>query len=72
MIEEVAMSVVHTTDSAISKRGVPVDLSVPWFAPEDIKEGRKLHEQIGEAIRFHEKLLLGYCQVNENSSGDRR
>lgn len=29
-----------------------------WFAPKDIKGGRKLHEQIGEAIRFHEKLLL--------------
>jgi hypothetical protein len=29
-----------------------------WFAPHDIKSGRKLHEQIDEAIRLHDKLLL--------------
>jgi uncharacterized protein YjbI with pentapeptide repeats len=29
-----------------------------WFAPEDVKGGRKLHEQINEAIRLHDKLLL--------------
>jgi hypothetical protein len=29
-----------------------------WFAPEDIKGGEKLHEQIGEAIRVYDKLLL--------------
>jgi hypothetical protein len=29
-----------------------------WFAPEDIKAGRKLYPQIDEAIRLHEKLLL--------------
>ncbi len=29
-----------------------------WFAPEEIKGGRKLHEQIDEAIRLHDKLLL--------------
>jgi hypothetical protein len=29
-----------------------------WFAPHDIKGGRKLHEQIDEAIRLHDKLLL--------------
>jgi hypothetical protein len=29
-----------------------------WFAPEDIKGGRKLHEQIPEAIRLYDKLLL--------------
>lgn len=29
-----------------------------WFAPEDIRGGRKLYEQIDEAIRFHDKLLL--------------
>ncbi len=29
-----------------------------WFAPEDMKAGRKLHEQIDEAIRLHDKLLL--------------
>jgi TIR domain/Pentapeptide repeats (8 copies) len=29
-----------------------------WFAPHDIQGGRKLHEQIDEAIRIHERLLL--------------
>jgi uncharacterized protein YjbI with pentapeptide repeats len=29
-----------------------------WFAPHDVKGGRKLHEQIDEAIRIHDKLLL--------------
>ncbi len=29
-----------------------------WFAPEDVQAGRKLYEQIDQAIRFHDKLLL--------------
>jgi uncharacterized protein YjbI with pentapeptide repeats len=29
-----------------------------WYAPEDIQAGKKLLEQIDEAIRVHEKLLL--------------
>src|SRR5438045_646208 len=29
-----------------------------WFAPEDVQGGKKLHEQIDEAIRVHDKLLL--------------
>jgi TIR domain/Pentapeptide repeats (8 copies) len=29
-----------------------------WFAPHDLQGGRKLHEQIDEAIRLHDKLLL--------------
>src|SRR6202050_4584429 len=29
-----------------------------WFAPHDIHSGKKLHEQIDEAIRLHDKLLL--------------
>jgi uncharacterized protein YjbI with pentapeptide repeats len=29
-----------------------------WFAPHDVKGGRKLHEQIDEAIRIYDKLLL--------------
>jgi len=29
-----------------------------WFAPEDIQGGRKLHEQIDQAIRVHERLLI--------------
>jgi len=29
-----------------------------WFAPEDLKGGRKLQEQIFQAIQIHDKLLL--------------
>jgi hypothetical protein len=29
-----------------------------WFAPHDVRGGRKLHEQIDQAIRVHEKVLL--------------
>ena len=29
-----------------------------WFAPEEMKGGRKLHEQIFSAIQLHDKLLL--------------
>ena len=38
-----------------------------WFAPKDIKGGRKLHEQIGEAIRLYEKLLLVLSEHSMNS-----
>jgi hypothetical protein len=29
-----------------------------WFAPHDVQGGKKIHEQIDEAIRLHDKLLL--------------
>jgi uncharacterized protein YjbI with pentapeptide repeats len=29
-----------------------------WFAPHDINAGKKIHEQIDDAIRVHDKLLL--------------
>jgi len=29
-----------------------------WFAPADLKGGKKLHEQLFEAIQLHDKLLL--------------
>src|SRR5688572_19932448 len=29
-----------------------------WFAPEDLKGGRKLHEQLFDAIQVHDRLLL--------------
>lgn len=29
-----------------------------WFAPEHIKGGQKVHEQIEEAIRYYDKLLV--------------
>jgi uncharacterized protein YjbI with pentapeptide repeats len=37
----------------LQAKGVPC-----WFAPHDIKGGRKIHEQIDEAIRLHDCLLL--------------
>jgi hypothetical protein len=38
-----------------------------WFAPEDIKGGQKLYEQIGEAIRLNEKQLLILSEHSMNS-----
>jgi uncharacterized protein YjbI with pentapeptide repeats len=29
-----------------------------WFAPEELKGGRKLHQQINEAIHLHEKFII--------------
>jgi uncharacterized protein YjbI with pentapeptide repeats len=29
-----------------------------WYAPDDLKLGRKMHEEIDRAIRVHDKLLL--------------
>ena len=29
-----------------------------WFAPHDMRSGKKIHEQIDEAIRVYDKLLL--------------
>ena len=38
-----------------------------WYSPEDIKSGQKLHEQIDQAIRVYEKLLLVLSPNNMNS-----
>ena len=38
-----------------------------YFAPEDIQGGKKLHEQIDEAIRDYDKLLLVLSQASMNS-----
>ena len=39
-----------------------------WFAPHDIQGGRKVHEQIDEAIRFYDKLLLILSESSMNSA----
>jgi uncharacterized protein YjbI with pentapeptide repeats len=38
-----------------------------WFAPHDIQGGRKIHEQLDEAIRVHDKLLLILSEHSMNS-----
>ncbi len=38
-----------------------------WFAPHDIQSGRKIHEQIHDAIRLHDKLLLILSEGSMNS-----
>jgi len=38
-----------------------------WFAPHDIKSGRKIHEQIDEAIRIYDRLLLVLSDASMNS-----
>lgn len=39
-----------------------------WFAPHDIHGGRKIHEQIDEAIRVYDKLLLILSEASMNSN----
>ena len=38
-----------------------------WFAPEDIKGGRKIYQQIDEAIKTHDRLLLILSKNSMNS-----
>lgn len=38
-----------------------------WFAPHDVRGGRKLHEQIDEAIRMYDRLLLILSEHSMNS-----
>jgi hypothetical protein len=38
-----------------------------WFAPHNIQAGKKIHEQIDEAIRVYDRLLLIISQHSMNS-----
>jgi len=38
-----------------------------WFAPHDIQAGKKIHEQIDEAIRLYDRLLLILSEHSMNS-----
>jgi hypothetical protein len=38
-----------------------------WFAPHDINDDGKLHEQMDEAIRLHDKLLLILSERSKSS-----
>jgi len=39
-----------------------------WFAPHDIQGGKKIHEQIDDAIRRYERLLLILSDHSMNSA----
>lgn len=39
-----------------------------WFAPHNLQGGRKVHEQIDEAIRLYEKLLLILSDASMSSN----
>ena len=39
-----------------------------WFAPHDIQGGRKVHEQIDEAIKIYDKLLLILSDASMSSN----
>ena len=38
-----------------------------WFAPHNIQGGKKVHEQIDEAIRLYDRLLLIISKASMNS-----
>jgi len=38
-----------------------------WYSPEDMPGGKKLHEEIDQAIRVHDKLLLVLSKESMNS-----
>ena len=60
-----------TTDQEFADR-LHADLQAAgvrcWFAPHDIQGGRKIHEQIDEAIRVYDKLLLILSDASMNSN----
>jgi uncharacterized protein YjbI with pentapeptide repeats len=39
-----------------------------WFAPQELEGGQKLHEQINEAIRVHDKLVLILSEASMKSN----
>ena len=48
---------------ALRSRGVKV-----WYAPKNMKSGKKIHEQIHSAIQSHDRMLLVLSQDSMNSS----
>src|SRR5215471_13773510 len=52
----------HRLYDALQGKGVRC-----WYAPEDIKGGKKLHEQIDTAIRVYDKLLVVLSAHSMNS-----
>jgi TIR domain/Pentapeptide repeats (8 copies) len=62
----------HSTCDQVFAERLYTDLQAAgvrcWFAPHDIKGGRKIHEQIDEAIRVYDKLLLILSSDSMNSA----
>ena len=59
-----------TTDEAFAMRlhaRMRQDNMRVWFAPEDISGGKKIHEQLFEAIQIHDKLLLVLSEASIRS-----
>jgi uncharacterized protein YjbI with pentapeptide repeats len=59
-----------TADQAFAER-LHADLQANgvrcWFAPHNVRSGKKLHEQIDEAIRLYDRLLLILSEASMNS-----
>ena len=62
----------HSTNDKEFANTLYVDLQARdvrcWFAPHDIQGGRKIHEQIDEALRVYDKLLLILSDASMNSN----
>ena len=48
--------------SSLRNVNIPV-----WFAPEDVKGGEKLYEQISDAIHYHDRILIVLSENSLNS-----
>ena len=61
----------HSTKDEAFARRLYADLQAEgvrcWYAPEEMKGGAKLHTQINEAIRLHDKLVLILSEHSMNS-----
>ncbi len=59
-----------TQDQAFTER-LYADLQAKgvrcWYAPHNIQGGKKIHEQVDQAIRLHDKLLLVLSAYSMNS-----
>jgi hypothetical protein len=71
LIEQTKVFISYATaDEAFAAR-LHADLQaagIPcWFAPHDIRGGRKLHEQIDEAISSHDRMLLILSEASLHS-----
>lgn len=62
----------HATEDQVFAERLHADLQNKgvrcWFAPHDIQGGKKIHEQIDEAIRVYDRLLLVLSEASMNSA----